>query len=74
MRMTKYTTSGGGSVMSSNFNSTMYAGAGGKKKAVINQLPMQDFHLEQWRNAYKNINSATRHFYTGSSFPAVAKI
>jgi hypothetical protein len=45
-----------------------------KKTSFINQLPMQDFHLEQWRSAYKNIGSATRHFYTGSSFPAVAKI
>jgi len=44
------------------------------KKTFINQLPMQDFHLEQWRTAYKNINSATRHFYTGSSYPALVKL
>ena len=35
---------------------------------------MQDFQLEQWRQAYKNINTATRHFYTGSSFPTQTKI
>lgn len=42
--------------------------------AYINQLPMQDFQLEHWRSAYKNINAATRHFYTGSSYAQAQNI
>ncbi len=38
------------------------------KQAMIHQLPMQDYQLEKWRNAYRSSQSASRHFYTGSSF------
>eukprot|EP00347_Sterkiella_histriomuscorum_P004719 403359372 len=45
-----------------------------KTKAPIHQVPMQDFQLETWRNAYRTTKSATRHFYTGTSFIIIDKI
>ena len=35
---------------------------GGKLVALINMVPMQDYQLEKWRQAYHSKEAAVKHF------------
>ncbi|TNV84982.1 hypothetical protein FGO68_gene6490 [Halteria grandinella] len=40
---------------------------GMKSKAYIHAIPMQDYQLEKWRQAYHSKETAIKHFQTGAS-------
>jgi hypothetical protein len=49
-----------GSPLSAGGN--LYQSSGGKSVAFINVLPMQDYQLEKWRQAYHSKEAALKHF------------
>ena len=53
---------GSGRLGSTSVFSASDGNGNGKSQAYINVLPMQDYQLEKWRQAYHSKEAALKHF------------